>query len=139
MSQLLLAQTVAGGGADFNGSAGSGLFLFSASRLSRNGRYICAHLGIYGAAATATWLTAYFEPPPGFGQVGAPILVGAATAADMAGVDGNLAITFCPGEVPRTAGGEFWRLAVYSSGLSDEATATLAFDILEDVESGGCS
>jgi hypothetical protein len=133
MSQFILAQTVAGGGSDFDGSAGSGLFSFPASALPKTESYVCQQLGIFGLAATATWVVAYFQPPPGFGQVGAPILVGAATSTDLAGVDGNLAVTFCPGQVPRASSGVFWSLAVYSDGLTDEATATLTY-----VTTGGC-
>lgn len=128
MSQLIRVQTVAGAGADFDGLAGSGLFLFSVPRLPRDHGINCNQLGIFGLAVTATWVAAYFEPPS---LTGKPILVGSASGASLVAPDGNLAVKFCPGLVPRSSGDAFWLLKVYSNGLTGPTTATLAYCIGE--------
>lgn len=126
MTQFIRTQSAAGAGTDFNGSAGTGLFLFSQTNLPTDEKIICRQLGFYGVAATATYIMVYFEPVAP--NVGAPILVAAIKAASLVGLDGHLAATVCPGEVPRSSNGQFWQLKVYSDGLSAPATATLAYD-----------
>lgn len=126
MTQFVLNQSVAGAGSDFTGLLNAGLFSFSASRLPLNQGIICKQLGLFGSGVTANWLIAYFTPPAG--QIGDRILAGASDSMALVGVDGNLAVTFCPGKVPRAANGDFWDLRVYSDGLTGPAAATLAFD-----------
>lgn len=131
MTQFIRAQTVAGAGQDFDGLANAGLFTFDLGALPKSQSVICRQLGIYGATASAAYVVAYFLPP--IGELGSRILVGAADMTAVAALDGGLAVTFCPGKVPRAKNGQLWSLAVYSDGLSASATATLAYDT-----GGGC-
>lgn len=126
MSQFIRTQTVAGGGSNFNGSAGAGLFLFDMPNLPRDQSVQCLALGIF-SAGTGTWIMAYWLPP--VGSVGDRILAGSVSGASLIGPDGNLATKFCPGSAPRAADGRFWSLAVYSAGLSASTTATLSYGV----------
>lgn len=123
MAQLIRTQSVAAG-ANFDGSAGAGLFSFDdLAALSQGYQLSTEQIGVYTTGAL-TSIMAYWIPP--IGQIGAPILIGSAIAPSLMGPDGNSAATFCPGLAPRSSAGKFWRIALYSDGADAALFATLA-------------
>jgi hypothetical protein len=123
MIQTLQSQSVVGGAEQFDGTANRGLFLFPFTNLEQGKNIYVDRIGIYGPSTTATWLEVWWEYASGFGAQ--RILIGTADAAAMASPNGDLAVTFCPGRVPRNFDGTFWSLIVLSSGLVGAAQANV--------------
>lgn len=123
MIQILETQTVLGGAEQFDGTPTRGLFRFPFSALEKDRSIIIERLAIYGAGTTANWIEAYWHYAVGFGSV--DILIGTAVAATLLTPNGDLAVTLCPGRVPRNADGTFFDLLVFSDGLIAGAQATI--------------
>lgn len=104
--------------ADFDGAAGSGLFDFSASyrNLPVSAR-ICLD-GVYWdhlAGDAFAWLQLFWRHPGNFHL----IWIASATASETITPDGLLhAARFSLGNVPRLPDGDFYNLAVFTSGVT---------------------
>lgn len=123
MFQTLQSQNVVGGAEQFDGTAGRGLFLFPFSTLPNDRKIVVERVGIFAAGATANWIECYWEYSTGFGSE--RILIGSADATSLATPNGDLAVTFCAGIVPRNEDRTFWSLIVISDGLDGPAQATI--------------
>jgi hypothetical protein len=123
MYQFLQSQSVIGGAEQFDGSANAGLFLFPFSSLSKTEVINIEKLGIFGAVSTpGNYVEAYWMPQ----TIGDRILVGTANESALITPSGKVAVTFCPGIVPRDETGEFFNLAIFSSGFAALTVATLS-------------